>query len=90
MLEKRRGVDKLLEIPGLEGLDERYPVELSGGQQNQVALAWAVAPHPTVILMDEPFSFDHSAGDKVGIRVMADHLVAFPAQWQNAYIDQQR
>lgn len=54
--DKGRRVDELLELMGLERMGERYPHELSGGQQQRVALARAVAPHPTMILMDEPFS----------------------------------
>ncbi len=41
---------------GLEHLAETYPHNLSGGEQQRVAMARALVPRPQVLLMDEPFS----------------------------------
>jgi iron(III) transport system ATP-binding protein len=49
-------VAEVLELVGLSGYGERYPHELSGGEQQRVALARAIAPRPSIILLDEPWS----------------------------------
>ncbi len=49
-------VGELLERVHLPDAGDKYPHQLSGGEQQRVALARALAPRPRVLLMDEPFS----------------------------------
>jgi iron(III) transport system ATP-binding protein len=52
----RGRVDEVLDLVGMVGLRDRYPHELSGGERQRVALARALAPHPSLLLLDEPFA----------------------------------
>jgi glycine betaine/proline transport system ATP-binding protein len=54
--QQRAAAESALEKVGLEGWSNRYPDQLSGGMQQRVGLARAMAADPDILLMDEPFS----------------------------------
>ncbi len=60
-------VDEVLELVDMAGFKDRMPSTLSGGQAQRVALARSLAPSPSILLLDEPFSA-LDAGLRVSLR----------------------
>ncbi len=74
--QRRQTAMEVLEKVGLHGWAEHYPRELSGGMQQRVGLARAMAVDPEILIFDEPFS----ALDPLIRREMQDELLNIQAE----------
>ena len=73
---------EILKLVGLEGWDQMYPRELSGGMQQRVGLARAMAVDPEILIFDEPFS----ALDPLIRREMQDELLELQSKLQKTLV----
>jgi len=54
--EREKRAEEAIDLIGLNGYEDAYPKEMSGGMRQRVGLARALVVHPDLLLMDEPFS----------------------------------
>jgi NitT/TauT family transport system ATP-binding protein len=70
-VRRNQTVERLIGVIGLQGFEDRFPRELSGGMKQRVAMARTLACEPAILLLDEPFG----ALDALTREIMQDELL---------------
>lgn len=78
MAEASARAKELLERVGLQGIDDKYPGELSGGQQRRVEIVRALINDPKILLLDEPFRALDALTKSVMQEYLSELLVKVP------------
>jgi len=81
-VERRQTARHFIKMVGLEGFENAYPAELSGGMRQRAALARSLANDPEILLMDEPFA----AVDAMTRQLLQDQLIDIVAKTRKTVI----